>query len=67
MCDCARLGAHVVCEFVKIVLMHCLNIVAVTSLGVTVCSVCECSQDIQILLGFSVEVICLLFECNASI
>ena len=36
-------------------------------LGVTVCCVCECSDDIQPGLGSSVNVLCMLFECHFSV
>ena len=36
-------------------------------LGVSICSVCESSDDIQPGLGFSVNVLCMLFECHPSV
>ena len=36
-------------------------------LGVTVCCVCECSDDIQPGFGSSVNVLCVLFECHPSV
>ena len=64
MCVCAMSGTHALCEYGSDVLFEkCCDVF----FGVTVCSVCECSQDIQTLLGFSVDVICVLSEFHASI
>ena len=53
-----------VCEDGTYVLFVCSDYVF---LGVTVCSVCECSDDIQPGFGFSVNVLCVLFECHPSV
>ena len=64
-CGCVWLPCCVcVCEDGTNVLFVCSDNVF---LGVTVCSVCECADDIQPGFGFSVNVLCMLFECHPSV
>ena len=53
-----------ICEDWAYVLFVCGGYVF---LGVTVCSVSECSDDIQPGFGSSVDVLCVLFECHPSV